>query len=399
MRRVLVAVDDAERDAALVDLATALADGGDVIVASVIEVPAQRALSTAQPRARTRRRRLEALLRAERGARLRVVVKVARRSLEAIADAAEREQAELLVLGWGGPALSSELNDLLHQPPCDVAIVRGADASCARRILVPVRGGRYAQLAVAVASAIAVRNEGSVTILHATEPGHDAPRTRSALYDVLGHDSHPRVEQLVSAVGPPAEVIAAQLRDHDLVVLGATARDDAMSSIGPIAEALAASAKPLVVVRTRTAVASRLFAARRAMPADRRERSAFISELVDKWFAENTFLSSEFADLGHLMELKQRHGVTLSLGLPALNEEETIGEVVFTMRTRLMGRYPLVDEIVVIDSGSQDRTREIAAREGVPVYVHQEIMPELGTYSGEGEALWKSLFVLKGDIV
>jgi glucosyl-3-phosphoglycerate synthase len=104
-------------------------------------------------------------------------------------------------------------------------------------------------------------------------------------------------------------------------------------------------------------------------------------------------------DLERLVDLKRRQGVTISVGLPALNEEETIGDVVYTMRTRLMGRYPLVDEIVVIDSGSEDRTREIAAGEGVPVYVHQKIASELGAYSGKGEALWKSLFVLRGDIV
>ncbi|OLC56322.1 MAG: glucosyl-3-phosphoglycerate synthase [Chloroflexi bacterium 13_1_40CM_4_68_4] len=124
-----------------------------------------------------------------------------------------------------------------------------------------------------------------------------------------------------------------------------------------------------------------------------------MSELVDKWFAENTFVSSEFADLERLVDLKRRQGLTISVGLPALNEEETIGDVVYTMRKRLMGRYPLVDEIVVIDSGSHDRTREIAKGEGVPVYVHQELVPELGALTGKGEALWKSLFVLRGDIV
>ena len=397
MTRVLVAIGDPVRDRHLIEVGRALGEGGELVLASVVEVPGSRSLASAQSRARSRRRQLETLARRE-GIVAGVVVKVARRALDAIAEAVEYEQATLLVLGWPHGSRSDALDELLAHPPCDIAVV-GGDIGSARRILVPVRGGRYAQLAVAIASALAARNDGTVTLLHATEPGRDAPRTRSALYDVIGAAQHPRIGQLVSAVGPAAEVIHAQLADHDLVVIGATARDGVSSSFGPIAESLATSGTPLLVVRTRTPVASRIFAARSAMPADRRERSAYLSELVDKWFAENTFVSSEFIDLERLVDAKRKQGLTISLGLPALNEEETIGDVVYTMRTRLMGRYPLVDEIVVIDSGSHDRTREIAQGEGVPVYVHQEIAPELGAFNGKGEALWKSLFVLRGDIV
>ena len=64
-----------------------------------------------------------------------------------------------------------------------------------------------------------------------------------------------------------------------------------------------------------------------------------------------------------------------------------------------MERHPLLDEIVLIDSRSTDRTREIAQELGIPVYVHQDILPEQGALHGKGEALWKSLHVLKGDIV
>jgi glucosyl-3-phosphoglycerate synthase len=55
--------------------------------------------------------------------------------------------------------------------------------------------------------------------------------------------------------------------------------------------------------------------------------------------------------------------------------------------------------MVVIDSDSTDRTVEIATELGVPVVRHSQILRELGTYTGKGEALWKSLHVLDGDIV
>jgi glucosyl-3-phosphoglycerate synthase len=120
---------------------------------------------------------------------------------------------------------------------------------------------------------------------------------------------------------------------------------------------------------------------------------------VDKWFAENTFHAAEFADLKHLLALKEQQGLTISLALPALNEEATVGRVIKTVKRALLDEVPLLDEIVVIDSDSTDRTREIAAKLGVPVYVHQHLLPELGARPGKGEALWKSLFVTRGDII
>jgi glucosyl-3-phosphoglycerate synthase len=124
-----------------------------------------------------------------------------------------------------------------------------------------------------------------------------------------------------------------------------------------------------------------------------------ISVLVDKWFAENTFHADEFTDLGQLVELKKRQGVSISVAMPALNEEKTVGKVVKTVRDALMEKVRLVDEIVLMDSGSSDSTREIAADLGIPVYIHQDILPAHGGRDGKGEALWKSLYVTRGDIL
>jgi len=48
---------------------------------------------------------------------------------------------------------------------------------------------------------------------------------------------------------------------------------------------------------------------------------------------------------------------------------------------------------VLIDSNSVDRTRRIGERMGVPVYIHQEILPQHNVYQEKREALWKSLYV------
>jgi glucosyl-3-phosphoglycerate synthase len=64
-----------------------------------------------------------------------------------------------------------------------------------------------------------------------------------------------------------------------------------------------------------------------------------------------------------------------------------------------MTRYPLLDEIVVVDSGSTDKTREIARTYGADVYEATEILPQLEPYKGKGENLWKALYITKGDII
>jgi hypothetical protein len=124
-----------------------------------------------------------------------------------------------------------------------------------------------------------------------------------------------------------------------------------------------------------------------------------ISVLVDKWFAENTFHADEFRDLKHLISLKEKQNLSISLALPALNEEETVGRVIRTVKNALMKRVPLLDEIVLIDSNSEDRTRQIAEKLGVPVHIHQNILPQYGARRGKGEALWKSLYCTRGDII
>ncbi|MBL8153767.1 MAG: glucosyl-3-phosphoglycerate synthase [Anaerolineae bacterium] len=125
-----------------------------------------------------------------------------------------------------------------------------------------------------------------------------------------------------------------------------------------------------------------------------------LSTRVDRWFAENTFHSSEFEDLKLLLALKEKQGVTISLALPALNEEATVGTVIETIKSALVDEVPLLDEIVLVDSNSTDNTVAIAQAQGIPTYIHQHLLvDDLGSYHGKGEVLWKSLYVTKGDIV
>jgi len=395
--KILVAIVDPARDRGLIDVAAGLAkDDGEIVVASVIEVPEGETLASAQPQARARRRELTTLAGSHS---VRPLVTVARLGWAAIADAAREERPDLLLIGWRRPGwyyLGTTIEDILRDPPCDLAIVKGP-AGRARRILVPVRGGRYAELAAKIGVDLARARGGTVTLLHVAPEDRTSRRKSATLYQLVGERAFDeRVDELLTRVGDAEPIITDELSRHDLVLFGASGGPE---PLGPIGQRIIGQAKAAIIVRTRTPVASSVFLQPNALPTDRTGRSTAIGELVDKWFVENTFTSAEFADLASLVAQKEKQGVRISVALPTLNEEATIGKVITAIRSRLMERFPLVDELVVIDSDSTDRTREIAERLGVPVHIHQQVLPEIGPGRGKGEALWKSLAITTGDLL
>jgi glucosyl-3-phosphoglycerate synthase len=118
-----------------------------------------------------------------------------------------------------------------------------------------------------------------------------------------------------------------------------------------------------------------------------------------EWLDRNTFHHGEFWDIIKLVEEKEKKGITISLCIPTLNEEKTIGKEVLILRSELMERYPLIDEFAVIDSGSEDKTLEVAGNYGADVYLASDILPEVGDKRGKGENLWKAIHQLKGDVI
>jgi glucosyl-3-phosphoglycerate synthase len=109
-----------------------------------------------------------------------------------------------------------------------------------------------------------------------------------------------------------------------------------------------------------------------------------------------THVASEFP-LDALVAAKGESSV--SVCIPARNEEPTVGAIVDIIRTELADSLGLVDEIVVIDDHSTDRTAERAADAGARVVRAAEVLTEFGEGHGKGEALWKSLYASTGDIV
>lgn len=100
-----------------------------------------------------------------------------------------------------------------------------------------------------------------------------------------------------------------------------------------------------------------------------------------------------------LLAHKRDQGVTVSLVLPALNEQGRVGRVAEILRRATVEEIPLVDDLVVVDGGSSDDTAAEARRAGARVIAQADVLAHLGDRPGKGEALWKGLAATDGDIV
>ncbi len=397
---------------------------GELTALGIVEVPEGMPLSEGATRARQARRLLQKVLDyVPEGTTIHPLVRIGRHAAAGIVEAAAEQEADLMIFGWGGksgphrdgphtgPTISPTIDEVVRESPCDIAVVKQRGAREIRRILVPVRGGPHAELALRVANALAHRHQATVAVMHLVPAG-----VTEAVRAQAEHALAAFARQHVTARSEPilretANVRTAILREADrsaLVVMGASAPpgDPGTSLFGALPEAIAQRARPtVVVVKTREPIGRQTFEqlaarAETLAAADRAaEESRAVPAKVERWFAEANFHHSEFADLARLTALKEKQGVTVSLVLPTLNEAETVGPIVRRAIREMQERYPLLDEILVIDSASTDDTRAIAEGEGARVVQHPDVLSRYGSFRGKGEALWKSLYETSGDIV
>jgi glucosyl-3-phosphoglycerate synthase len=118
--------------------------------------------------------------------------------------------------------------------------------------------------------------------------------------------------------------------------------------------------------------------------------------VTEEWFARRTWQEPDWS-VEDLVAVKG--GRRVSVVLPALDEEATVGAIVTAIVPLTLGPSPLVDELVVMDSGSTDRTVAIAAAAGARVVLRTDVVPDLPPVPGKGEVLWRSLAATTGDVI
>ena len=386
-RSVLVPVGLTTSGQQALSLARLLSD--EVVVVGLVPIAEGQSISAGAQAARETRKHIQSLVRENPELTSGPVI-VSPTPWNDLQGIIRKRKPELLVMEWndGVTPWDTPAGEVFADPACNVAMIRGSLAAKPGRTLIAVRGGPYAELALQLGLSL---HSSDLEVLHIALTGSATDAPFKGLQHILKH--MPEVKLRAITTDDVVSSIFETSGQYDVVVLGTTAsRMTAGTTIGPVADRLLRESPACVILvkssrpMSETTVSETIGA-------------KAISILVDKWFAEKTFHADEFADLKELMALKEKQGCTLSLALPALNEEATVGTVIRTIKKALMDRVPLFDEIVLIDSNSSDRTRQIARRLGIPVYIHQELLPELGARDGKGEALWKSLLVTKGDII
>jgi len=121
-----------------------------------------------------------------------------------------------------------------------------------------------------------------------------------------------------------------------------------------------------------------------------------MDSVIEDWFARRTWQEPPWT-VDELVAAKA--GRRVAVVLPALDEEATVGAIVAAIHPLTRGPVPLVDELVVIDSGSTDRTVDVARAAGARMVLRTDVLPDLEPVPGKGEVLWRSLAATNSDFV
>jgi amino acid transporter len=160
-----------------------------------------------------------------------------------ILAAARQRKADVILLGWRGPAesrsdsarrraplarrgtiFSRTIDAVLERSPCDVIVARRSGRPPFRRILVPIAGGPNTRLALELAGQLAEPAEGKVEAIHVYRPGSRLPDLDAYLANGSPMTGLPpeRFELRILLSPDPKAVILQEAREADLVVIGAS---------------------------------------------------------------------------------------------------------------------------------------------------------------------------------
>jgi glucosyl-3-phosphoglycerate synthase len=395
-----------------------------IVVLGIVEVPVGEPLTTGLDMARSYRALLDFLPAevqvGEQHIRVDHLVKVAHDVPSAVEQAVQDENASLVLFYWKGHArdprrylYGATLDAILKRPPCDVVLARPEAWRSSKRILLPVRGGPSAEEALNLATLLAEHTHLPLTVMHnvtpPTDTGGEAVSAASEepfalfthhLEEIKGSVSVP-VSSLLTLESNPATALLKEAHQDDLVIMGmasshANGHEPEADTYPVPLRVSGEKGPPLLILRTAEPVDIEHY---KRTARSRRARKGGADTPFERWFVENTYHGDEFKDADEFVRLKQASNLTLSVALLTFNDAERIHSLITGMRKVLTEIHPIADQIAVIDAGSTDDTTAIARSLGVEVYQSEGILTTKGALYGRGESWWKSLAVLRGDLL
>jgi amino acid transporter/nucleotide-binding universal stress UspA family protein len=235
---VLIPVVDQEQARILGQIGSVLASAneGEVLALYAVRVPTQLDLSEGRLLLKEGRPYFETVIEQAKACDVPVhtMIRLCRRVADAVRKTAEENASNLILLGWpgytgtSGRLFGSVIDDIVDNPPTDVAVVRHRAKRQLRAILIPVGGGPNSRLAVKMAVGMASSCEempAKITLLHVVPVGaRDADRVRAeqVLNDALNGTPYNPMERRIVEGTNIVDAVLGQVEGHDLVVIGAT---------------------------------------------------------------------------------------------------------------------------------------------------------------------------------
>jgi len=334
------------------------------------------------------------------------LIKVASSVGAGIREAMRAEAADLLLLHWKdqarepGALFGRIMDDLLAAPPGNLVLARvgsETDLGRVRRVLLPLRGGPAAELALELGRTLADRIGTPVRLLHNVPPvktrrDHDAPYFALQRLVEQPSDHRAPVEQILTLSADGPSFVAEQMQPGDLVVLGLPEGPHRPAARGPMLDTvLADPTRPVLLTRA-------------ARPLD---LATYLTQLRDQpevgwsaaqWFVENSYHYEEFADSARWHLLRRERQAHISLILPTHNDAPRLWPLIKGLQRALQSdpAQPFVHEIVVVDAASTDDSAAQAAARGVPVL---RVAPLDGQAPGPAALLEAACNLATGDIL
>jgi glucosyl-3-phosphoglycerate synthase len=117
------------------------------------------------------------------------------------------------------------------------------------------------------------------------------------------------------------------------------------------------------------------------------------SPAAERWARARSFHHSAFS--AQLIADDRRQSI--SVCLPARECADTVGAIVRELVA--LRDAGVIDEVLVVDAASLDGTAELAAEAGAAVVQEAALLPGFGEVLGKGDAMWRALSVLEGELV